>query len=199
MIDEEDDAKEEGAEADHGAGRSGDAEGDETHTQGQGEGQGPQGLTPSTLARVKVVPASKRQKQAMREFKDWKRTLADMIRRGSSLVWAADGTYQFVLPPRLVKLVWTTTIKERVKLEVIKRRREQEEAKRLDPDDIPTDPGGASIEDAATVAAVSSIQAEVDAAVSSIVEQRDGQASAPGTPEAQAAEQDPQLETRPVP
>jgi hypothetical protein len=54
-----------------------------------------------------------REAAIQREFKDWKKTLINMIRSQSRIVRANDGTVTFLLPPRLVKLVWNTTIKER--------------------------------------------------------------------------------------
>ena len=68
--------------------------------------------------RVEVPPAA--QKKALREFKEWKHQLIDMIKRESSISWSVQDSgvvYQFVLPAKLVKLVWNTTIKERVKME----------------------------------------------------------------------------------
>lgn len=54
-------------------------------------------------------------KQIHREFKQWKRMLVNMIRTGARIVTGAGGKYQFLLPPALVKLVWSTTIQERIK------------------------------------------------------------------------------------
>lgn len=60
-------------------------------------------------------------RKALREFKEWKHTLAEILRREARIVWTArDGRviYQFVLPAKLVRLVWGTTIDERIKLEM---------------------------------------------------------------------------------
>lgn len=68
-----------------------------------------------------VPPAA--QRQAQKEFREWKRELMDMVRREATISWTLTKqglVYQFVLPPRLVKLVWSTTLKERIKLERMK-------------------------------------------------------------------------------
>ena len=88
-------------------------------------------------------------KKVQREFKEWKAELQEIIRRGASISLSMRGgslTYQFVLPPRLVKLVWSTTIKERVQME---RLRQQEGAE---------------------LRAVDGIRQEVDAAVRAVQE-----------------------------
>jgi len=74
-------------------------------------------LTEAVKGQSLSLVMARRQKQARQEFKDWKKSLMEIVRTGSQLVFRADGSYQFVLPPRLVKLVWSTTIKERVVLE----------------------------------------------------------------------------------
>jgi len=63
-----------------------------------------------------IPPKVKRQMLA--EFKRWKKHLHDLIDRGSQLqVNAQTFEYQFILPTQLVKLVWGTTMKERIKAE----------------------------------------------------------------------------------
>jgi hypothetical protein len=57
--------------------------------------------------------------KAHKEFKDWKRALCDMITRESSLEINRDGSYAFLLPPRLVKLVWEVMIRERMRVEKV--------------------------------------------------------------------------------
>jgi hypothetical protein len=60
-------------------------------------------------------------KQALREFKAWKHTLSEILRREARMAWGVRGEkpyYQFVLPAKLVRLVWATTINERVKMEM---------------------------------------------------------------------------------
>jgi hypothetical protein len=56
---------------------------------------------------------SARKRQAQNEFLDWKRTLIEMIKTGSRLEVKKDGSWQFLLPPDLVRVVWETTVRER--------------------------------------------------------------------------------------
>jgi len=51
--------------------------------------------------------------EVQKQFKAWKRTLIEIIRSQSRIVHNQDGIVTFLLPPKLVKLVWNTTIKER--------------------------------------------------------------------------------------
>lgn len=52
-----------------------------------------------------------------RQFKAWKDKLCQIIRRESKLAFSPDRTqYSFVLPPKVVRLVWQTTIQEKAKL-----------------------------------------------------------------------------------
>lgn len=51
-----------------------------------------------------------------KEFKDWKQTLVTMIHDGSRIQINRDGSVSYILPPKIVKLVWITTIKERVNM-----------------------------------------------------------------------------------
>lgn len=99
-----------------------------------------------------VVPIPPQaQRKALREFKEWKHQLADMIRKKSTIAWSVQGgklVYHFVLPSDLVKLVWNTTIRERVKLEELK---------------------GA---EGAVERAIDTLRKEVDGAVEQIVEKR---------------------------
>lgn len=60
----------------------------------------------------------KKKRQALGELKQWKAELCKII-AGANLEFNKDGSYQFILPSRLVKLVWATTIKERVKVELV--------------------------------------------------------------------------------
>lgn len=63
-----------------------------------------------------IPPKLKRQMLA--EFKEWKKHLHNLIERGAQLqVNAQTFEYQFILPTQLVKLVWGTTMKERIKAE----------------------------------------------------------------------------------
>ena len=73
-------------------------------------------LLSSSIKGEFMVSQSQRRK-AILEFREWKSELVRMIKEGAALVFGPDGAYQFVLPPRLVKLVWDTTIKERVRME----------------------------------------------------------------------------------
>jgi hypothetical protein len=52
--------------------------------------------------------------RALVEFKQWKKTIIDMIRKKSSLQFYDDSNYKFILPPGLVRLVWDVTINERI-------------------------------------------------------------------------------------
>ena len=55
-----------------------------------------------------------------REFKKWKQQLREMINKGAKIQWGEqDGntTYTFILPRELVKVVWTSTIQERINAE----------------------------------------------------------------------------------
>lgn len=61
----------------------------------------------------KIPPAIR--KKVLLEFKAWKAELLNIVKSGSRIVFNPDGTYQFILAPRLVKLVWRTTIQERIK------------------------------------------------------------------------------------
>lgn len=56
-----------------------------------------------------VPPAVRR--QALAEFRAWKKTLMDMIKRGARIEWTPEGTYKFVIPKALVRAVWGATIK----------------------------------------------------------------------------------------
>lgn len=55
-------------------------------------------------------------KKIQREFKDWKKAICKMITNKSSLSFNRhDGSYEFVLPAELVKIVWGVTLKERAR------------------------------------------------------------------------------------
>jgi len=58
------------------------------------------------------------QRKMHEEFRRWKESLVSMITRGARIVQYRDGSYQFLLPSKLVKLVWQVTLKERVRLAV---------------------------------------------------------------------------------
>lgn len=61
------------------------------------------------------VRIAKIKKQANDEFKAWKKELCKIVNTESRLVMYKTGTWQFILPSRLVKLVWSTTLQERIK------------------------------------------------------------------------------------
>lgn len=82
---------------------------------GNGNGQAKEPKQPQQ--QDKVVAAHKYRRTVMAEFKEWKKQLVGMIKAGSQVEFGNAGTYQFILPPALVKLVWTTTIKERARYE----------------------------------------------------------------------------------
>lgn len=72
----------------------------------------------------------KQQKKMMREFREWKSELCSIINRNSQAVINRDGTYQFILPSRLVKLIWATTIKERIRTEKVINKLDDDEARK---------------------------------------------------------------------
>jgi hypothetical protein len=51
------------------------------------------------------------------QFKAWKDTLVKMIKRKSQIEIKKDGSFCFVLPPDLIRLVWATTLQERAAIE----------------------------------------------------------------------------------
>lgn len=61
-----------------------------------------------------AIPAALK-KQAAKEHRDWKSILIGWINQKSKIQWYGDGSYQFILPPPLVKMIWQTTLKERIK------------------------------------------------------------------------------------
>jgi hypothetical protein len=61
----------------------------------------------------------KKRKQALIEFKEWKKGLCEIINKQSKLVFNKNGTYQFIIASKMVKLVWATTIKERIKIKMM--------------------------------------------------------------------------------
>jgi hypothetical protein len=62
-------------------------------------------------------PGLKVNPTALRELKEWKKTLIKAIQTQSRLVFDKKGEWSFILPTVIVKLVWNTTIKERIKYE----------------------------------------------------------------------------------
>lgn len=76
------------------------------------------------------TPTAQENRKALSEFREWKQALQTMIRREASLKWQIGGRYSFVLPSRLVKLVWIATLKERIKLELSKGGTEEEATRR---------------------------------------------------------------------
>jgi len=54
-----------------------------------------------------------------KDFKNWKAALRDMINKETQCIISDDGKdATFLLPKRLVRLVWEVTIKERIRAEV---------------------------------------------------------------------------------
>ena len=54
-----------------------------------------------------------------KDFTKWKAALREMINKESQCIITEDGqSASFILPRRLVKLVWEVTIRERIKAEV---------------------------------------------------------------------------------
>lgn len=88
-----------------------------------------------------AIPTRLRQ-HAAREHRDWKNVLKGWIDQKSKIQWYQDGTYQFLLPPPLVKIVWQTTLQERIKYIKLKHK-------------------GISDKDAAVIA-IESVNAELD-------------------------------------
>ena len=70
---------------------------------------------PPKKANAQVEFMQRKKKQITHEFKQWKKQLIEMIKSGSRLVPGPNHSYQFLLPPALVKLVWSTTIQERAR------------------------------------------------------------------------------------
>jgi hypothetical protein len=70
------------------------------------------------------------QKKAKAEFKEWKDELCTIIKRQSKLIFNKNGSYQFILPSRLVKLVWSTTIQERIRAEMVHNKLSAEDARK---------------------------------------------------------------------
>lgn len=62
--------------------------------------------------RAKVQPLIP--KHVIADFRKWKQELIGIIKKGAHVQANPNGTYTYVLPPKLVKLVWGATIKERV-------------------------------------------------------------------------------------
>jgi hypothetical protein len=56
-------------------------------------------------------------RKAVGEYQAWARALQDIIWQGAALEFFGDNDYQFVLPPRLVQLVYNTTVGEMKKVE----------------------------------------------------------------------------------
>lgn len=55
-----------------------------------------------------------------RDFKKWKQQLREMINKGTKIEWGEQEgktTYTFILPRELVRLVWGSTIQERINAE----------------------------------------------------------------------------------
>lgn len=71
----------------------------------------------------------RQESKARREFKDWKETLCRIINRESQMVTCADG-YEFLIPPRLTRLVHEVMVRERMKVDrkVDEKKREDAEA-----------------------------------------------------------------------
>lgn len=59
-----------------------------------------------------------RQRAIHEEFNQWKEALVNMITRGARLVLYRDGRYEFVLPTKLVTMVWQVTMRERIKMAI---------------------------------------------------------------------------------
>lgn len=95
-----------------------------------------------TLIPIKSAIPAKLKQQAAREHRDWKNVVKGWVDQKSKIQWYQDGSYQFLLPPPLIKLVWQVTLKERIKYIKLKH-------------------NGISDKDAA-VKAVESINAELD-------------------------------------
>lgn len=81
----------------------------------KGNGSRPQPVLRVLEGQEAKAYIAKQRKQAAVDFKDWKKELCNIINNQSRLVFNKDGSYQFILPSRLVKLVWSTTIQERIK------------------------------------------------------------------------------------
>jgi hypothetical protein len=61
------------------------------------------------------VRIGKIKKKANDTFKEWKQELCKAINSESRLIMFKDGTFQFLLPQTITHLVWSTTMRERIK------------------------------------------------------------------------------------
>lgn len=53
--------------------------------------------------------------QAAKEFRTWRANLIEALKKGCRLEFNPNGGYRFLIAPRIVHLVWATTIQERIK------------------------------------------------------------------------------------
>lgn len=58
----------------------------------------------------------KQLKKARREFTHWKKEIVNMINKESGMIENPDGKFSYLLPRRLIKLVWEVMITERLKI-----------------------------------------------------------------------------------
>jgi hypothetical protein len=79
--------------------------------------------TPSPLDQVRAQKAQETAREERRllqkekaGFKAWKKLLCHIIQTESTMVRNQDGSYSYVLPSRIVHLVYEVMIKERIKL-----------------------------------------------------------------------------------
>lgn len=78
---------------------------------------------PSLLAQLrgeeqrKAARKLKRERQkAKTEFRAWRRKLCQIIQTESELAFKADGSYNFVLPPKLTQLVYKVMVRDHIRM-----------------------------------------------------------------------------------
>jgi hypothetical protein len=72
-----------------------------------------------TSVKARLEAIEKLKAKARKEFKAWKAELIKWVRTESMLEFCSDGSYRFIIPSKIVKLVWATTIEQRVVAEML--------------------------------------------------------------------------------
>ena len=78
---------------------------------------------PVTMADQQKIAKMQRQQKKRnaairKEFQSWKAELRELINTKSQVVNLPDGSYKFLLPPELVRIVWNSTIREHVQAQI---------------------------------------------------------------------------------
>ena len=71
--------------------------------------------------RAKRKEMAVRHTQVMREFRQWKEDLKVLVDTRAKIEVLPSGEAKFILPAELVKLVWLTTIKQRIAVEAARK------------------------------------------------------------------------------